>query len=330
MSSAPRAALSPENRSLLIVLAVVLAIAFAFVVSNVAANHQPEPHSLPVGIVGSPQVTDPVAGQLELDDPGAFKVISYSSPEAARTAILDRQVYGAFVPGPAPSLLVASAASLPAEDVLRQTFEAVTRSQGQTLAVHDVAPLPPSDSAGATSFSAILSLTIVGILGSTLIYTVAGRRPVYVRLAATVALGVGAGLMAALATNVVVDAFHDNFLGVWSVATLFVLAVALPISAFQTLLGLPGTAFGLIAFLVVGTPASGGGSAPELLPGFWRAVSQLLPPGAAITSMRDVVYFDGHRAGGTLVVLGIYAILGAIGAIAVYKFRARAGPTTAS
>ena len=178
MSSAPRAALSPENRSLLIVVAVVLAIAFAFVVSNVAANHQPEPHSLPVGIVGSPQVTDPVAGQLELDDPGAFKVISYRSPEAARTAILDRQVYGAFVPGPAPTMLVASAASLPAEDVLRQTFEAVTRSQGQTLAVHDVAPLPPSDSAGATSFSAILSLTIVGSLGSTLIYTVAGRRPV--------------------------------------------------------------------------------------------------------------------------------------------------------
>ena len=142
-ASAPRAALWPENLSLLIVVAVVLAIAFAFVVSNVAANHQPEPHNLPVGIVGSPHVTDPVVGQLELNDPGAFKVISYSSPEAARTAILNWQVYGAFVPGSAPTLLVASAASLPVENVLKQTFEAVTSSQGQTLAVHDVAPLPP-------------------------------------------------------------------------------------------------------------------------------------------------------------------------------------------
>ena len=130
-------------------------------------------------------------------------------------------------------------------------------------------------------------------------------------------------------TNVIVDVFHDNFLGVWGVASLFVLAVALPIAAFQTVFGLPGTAFGLIAFLVVGTPASGGGSAPELLPGFWRAVSQLLPPGAAITSMRDVVYFDGHGANGTLVVLASYAILGAIGAIAVYKFHPRR-TTTAS
>jgi hypothetical protein len=206
----------------------------------------------------------------------------------------------------------------------------VTRTQGLTLVVRDVAPLPPSDSGGATSFSAILSLTIVGILGSSLIYTVAGRRSVYVRLAAIVALGIGGGLAAALATNVVVGAFQDNFLGVWAVATLFVLAVALPISAFQTVFGLPGTAFGLIAFLVVGTPASGGGSAPELLPGFWRAISQLLPPGAAITSMRDVVYFDGHGATGTLVVLAVYATLGAIGAITVYRLQTRAGPTTAS
>jgi hypothetical protein len=328
--AAPRITLSPENRNLLIVVAGVLAIAFAFVASNVAANHQPKPHRLPVGIVGSPQAADPVAGALELSDPGAFDVISYGSPESARTAILHRNVYGAFVPGPSPTLLVASAASLPAEQVLRQTFEAVTRARGQTLVVRDVAPLPQSDSGGATAFSAILSLTIAGVLGSSLIYTAAAKRSVYVRLAAIVALGIGAGLVAALATNVIVDAFHENFLGVWGVATLFVLALALPISAFQTLFGLPGTAFGLIVFLVVGTPASGGGSAPELLPGFWRAVSQLLPPGAAITSMRDIVYFDGHGATGTLVVLAVYAILGAIGAITVYTLRHRAEPATAS
>lgn len=330
MSAAPRTGLSPENRNLVVVTAGVVAIVFAFVTSNVAANHEPEPHNLPVGLVGSPQVIDPVAGQLERSAPGAFEVIPYGSVEAARTGILHRDVYGAFVPGPAPILLVATAASRPAEDVLRQAFEAATRAQGQTLVVRDLAPLPASDSGGATSFSAILSLTIAGLLGSSLIYQVTRKRPVYVRLAAIFALGIGGGLMAALATNVVVEAFQDNFLAVWGVATLFVLAIALPISAFQTLLGLPGTAVGLIVFIVIGTPASGGGSAPELLPGFWRAVSQLLPPGAAITSMRDVVYFDGHGAAGTLLVLGIYAILGAIGAVTIDRLRARAGPTTAS
>jgi hypothetical protein len=330
MSSRRTTALSPDDRNLLIVVAGVLAIAFAFVASNVAANHHPQPHNLPVGIVGPPRVADAVAGQLELGAPGAFELLSFGSPAAARTAIEHRDVYGAFVPGRPSSLLVASAASLQAEDVLRETFEEVTRAQGQRLVVRDLAPLPRSDSGGATSFSAILSLTIVGILGSSLIYQVSGKRPLAVRLGAIVGLGIGAGLVAAVATNVVVEAFHGNFLGVWAVATLYVLAVALPISAFQTLFGLSGTAFGLIVFLVVGAPASGGGSAPELLPGFWRAVSQLLPPGAATTSMRDVVYFDGRGATGPLLVLGIYAVLGTIGAIVVFRLRARAGPASAA
>jgi hypothetical protein len=330
MPSAPRAVLSPENRRLLIALGAVVAVVFAFVGSNVAANHEPKPHDLPVAIIGSPQEVGALARQLERSAPGAYEVRAYSSPVKARTAILHRKVYGAFEAGPRPSLLVAGAASLAVERVLEQTFRAATRAQGQPLVVHDVVALPRSDSSGATSFSAILSLTIAGILGTSILYTVTQHRPLAVRLAAILALGIGAGLVAALAANVVVDAFPGEFLGVWGVATLFVLAVALPIAAFQVLLGLPGTGVGFIVFVVVGSPSSGGGTAPELLPGFWRAVSQLLPPGAGTTAMRDVVYFHGHGATSALLVLGTYAILGAIGALAMNRLRAHAEPTTAS
>jgi hypothetical protein len=312
---------------LLIALAGVLALVFAFVGSNVAANHQPKPHDLPVGIVGSPQVTGAVAGQLDNSAPGAFEIHGYRSPAAARRAILHRRVYAAFEPGPRPSLLVATAASRAAEAVLRQTFQAAARARGETLVVRDLVPLPRSDSSGATAFSAVLSLIIAGVLGTSIIYQVTQHRPLAVRLAALVALGTGAGLLTALATNVVVEAFPGHFLGVWGVAALFVLAIALPVAAFQVLLGLPGTGVGLVAFLVVGNPASGGSSAPELLPGFWRAISQLLPPGAATTAMRDVVYFHGHGLSHALWVLSVYAIAGATGAITLHSLRARASRT---
>jgi hypothetical protein len=196
----------------LIALAGVLALVFAFVGSNVAANHEPKPHDLPVGIVGSPQETGALTSQLGHTAPGAFEIHAYSSPAAARRAILNRQVYGAFEPGPRPSLLVANAASRPAEVVLQQTFRAATRARWQTLVVRDLAPLPRSDSSGATSFSAVLSLIIAGILGSSLVYLATQRRPLAVRLAALVALGIGAGLLTALATNVVVGAFPGHFL----------------------------------------------------------------------------------------------------------------------
>ena len=83
-------------------------------------------------------------------------------------------------------------------------------------------------------------------------------------------------------------------------------------------------------FLVIGNPASGGSSAPELLPGFWRGLSQLLPPGAALTAMRDVVYFHGHGMTHALVVLGAYAILGTVVVFSVHYFRTRGKAATVS
>jgi hypothetical protein len=326
--SVKRAALSPESRKVVITLAGVLAVVFIFVSSNVAANHEPKPHHLPVGVVGPPQLVSATARQLDRRAPGAFQILGYRSPAAARTAILHRSVYGAFDPGPPPSLLIADAASLPVATLLQDTFTAAARTQGAPLIVHDLVPLPPTDPDGGTGFSAILSLIIAGVLGSSMLYLVTRGRALAVHLLAVIALGIGAGLLAALATNVVVGAFTGHFLAIWGVAALFVLALALPIAFFQRLLGLPGTGVGLVVFIVIGDPSSGGATAPQLLPDPWRAISQALPPGAAATAVRDVVYFHGYGATRALIVLGSYAALGAILAIIADRIRTGAPAAT--
>jgi hypothetical protein len=325
-----RALLSPENRKLVIVLAGVLAVVFIFVSSNVAANHEPKPHDLPVGVVGPPQLVSATARQLDRRAPGAFQILGYRSPAAARTAILHRSVYGAFDPGTPPSLLIADAASLPVATLLQRTFTAAAHAQGAPLIVHDLVPLPPTDPNGGTAFSATLNLIIARVLGSSMLYMVTRDRGLAVHLSAVVALGIGAGLLAAVATNVVVGAFTGQFLAIWGVAALFVLALALPIAFFQRLLGLPGTGVGLLVFIVVGDPSSGGATAPQLLPDPWRAISQALPPGAAVTAMRDAVYFHGYGATRALIVLGSYAALGAILAIIADRIRPGAPAATSS
>ena len=326
--TSPRRSLSPEDRKLLVASLGVLVLVFALVSSNVAANHSPKPHSLPIGIVGTPAVAGAAGAQLARAAPGAFEVHAYRSLATARTAVLHRSVYGAFQPVPLPVLLVADAASPPVAVLLQRTFGTVASRSGRALAVHDLVPLPSSDSTGATTTSAVFSLIIAGLLGTTIIFTLTRHRPEQVRILVTVTLGVGAGLITALVTSVLVGAFPDHFFQVWGVATLFVLAIGLPIAAFQVIFGIPGTAIGAILFLVIGNPASGGSSAPELLPGFWRALSQILPPGAAVTSMRDVVYFNGHGSSHALIVLAVYAVLGAAVAMIAYRLRTPAGATT--
>jgi hypothetical protein len=326
--TALRAVFSAGNRKILFVLVGLLALLFVFVGSNVAANHAPRPHDLPLGIVGPPRAVAATASQLDRKAPGAFAVRAYGSLAAARTAILHRSVYGALEPGPRPVLLVAGAGSSFVAALLQQTFQAAAHAQGQRLTVYDVAPLPPSDSTGGTSFSATLSLVIAGILGTSMIYLVTRNRTLAVRLTALVILAAGAGLLTALVTNVVVGAFSGHFLAIWGVATLFVLAMVMPIAAFQVLFGLPGTAVGLVVFVVVGDPASGGSTAPELLPNPWRDISQALPPGAAVTAMRDVVYFQGYGSTRALITLGAYAVLGAIAAVIVNRIRSPAAATS--
>lgn len=319
----PLSALSPDNRKLLLAGFAILVAVFALVFSNVGANHAPKPHQLPVGIVGSPQVVGSVASGLEHSMPGAYDIHGYSSPAAANTAILHRKVYGAYQP-PA-GLTVATAASPPVATLLQRTFTSVA---GRPIAVQDLAPLPPSDSSGATTFSALLSLIIAGLAGTSIIFMVTQHRTETVRVVATIGLGIAAGFLVALITNVIVAAFPGHFFAVWYVAALFVLAIGLPIAAFQLLFGFAGTAIGFILFLVIGNPASGGSSAPELLPGFWRALSPRLPTGAAVSAMRDVVYFNGHGTLGPLLVLGVYSVAGAVVAMVVYGLRLRSKPAS--
>jgi hypothetical protein len=326
----PRRSLSQDDRKLLVASLGALVAVFALVLSNVAANHSPKPHSLPIGIIGTPAVAHTARAELARALPGAYAVHAYRSLTSARTAVLDRSVYGAFQPVPTPVLLVASAASPPVALLLQRTFASVAFRSGRALAVHDVVPLPSSDSSGATSYSAVLSLIIAGLASTTLVFILTQNRPEPVRLLATVAIGVCAGLITALITNVLVGAFPDHFFAVWGVATLFVLAIGLPIAAFQAIFGIAGTAIGALLFLVIGNPASGGSSAPELLPGFWRILSQILPPGAAVTSMRDVVYFNGHGSSRALIVLATYTVLGAGVALIFHGIRSRAASAPAA
>ena len=280
--------------------------------------------------MGTPAATRAAGAELGRAAPGAFQVHAYPSLTAAKNAVLHRSVYGAFQPVPSAVLLTASAASPAVAALLERTFATVAARSGRAMAVHDVVPLPASDSSGATTFSAILSLIIAGLAGTTMVFTLTRYRPEAFRLVVTAALGVGAGLITALVTNVIVGAFPGHFFEVWGVAALFVLAIGMSIAAFQVIFGIPGTAIGAILFLVIGNPASGGSSAPELLPNFWRTLSQVLPPGAAVTSMRDVVYFHGHGSAHALIVLSLYTVLGAAVALVAYRLRARPEAATAA
>jgi hypothetical protein len=73
---APRRSLSADDRKLVVGSLGVLVAMFALVSSNVAANHSPKPHGLPIGIVGTPAVVDVAV----LNSLGRRRALSMSTP----------------------------------------------------------------------------------------------------------------------------------------------------------------------------------------------------------------------------------------------------------
>ncbi len=262
-----------------VVVQALLVLAF------VVPGHDPKPHHVPVAVVGQAP-----------PDNEAFDFVQVADAQAAQQAIDDREVYGAL---DGDELLIASAASPAVAQLLTAAF-------AEQATPREVKPLDPDDPRGATFSLMLLPLVVVGLPVALLL----ARFPRGKAVAGAVAFAALAGLTVTAVVSLWLGAIPGNYLALSAIAALLVAAVVLPAVGLVRLLGPPGLAVTALIVFFIGNPASGATSAPELLPGFWRAVGPLLPPGAGITGLRNVAYFDGAALATPLIVLAAFATAG--------------------
>ena len=257
------------------------------------------PRDLPVGVAGPAAATAPIEEQLGARE-GAFELHRYADEAAAREAIEDRDVYGAFVATPeGPKVLTASAGS---QAVAQQLTHAADEA-GAT--VEDVVQAGPEATGLASS---VLPMVIAGILVG-----------VVAALAASRGLGraglvVAGSVLTGLVVTGIVQGWLDVIGGDWianaGALSLTVLAIAATLAGLYAVVGKAGLAIGALTMIFIGNPFSGVGSAPELLPEPAGAIGQLLPPGAGGNLLRSTGFFDGAGGGGHLTVLAVWALAG--------------------
>jgi hypothetical protein len=292
-------------------------LVFAFTTLYVAAFHTPRAKGVDVAVVGgAPQVAS-LQGALDAHARGAFDVRSYGSEEAAREALLDTSVRGVVIPGPGGErVLVAGAGGVaPAQAVA----DAV-RSVAAGAAVEDVRPLPESDRRGLSPLFAVIGTLIPSLVFGVLLSVFGRKLPARVRWAAVVVFGVTAGLVAAFDIDVLVGAMNGHFLGIAAVAALLAVAAAAAAHGLGHAGGPVGIVTAVLLLLLLGVSSAGGAVTYQFEPGFYGAISQLLPPGAALTAMRNVQYFDGAATLAPLLTLAAWALGGvALGLIGERK-----------
>lgn len=320
----PSPAPSPQ-RAVARIVAVGLVLVFAFTALYVAAFHAPRPHGEDVGVVGPAAVAARVQAGLDAHAPGAFDVRGYATEASARDALLDTSINGVLVPGrPRARVLVAGALGAAPTDPVTEALQGAAAAAGTSAGVEDLRPLPAADRRGLSSLFVVLGVLIPSLAFGALL-TVAGRRlPAGLRWAGIGVFAVAAGLLAALNADVVVGALEGHFVGLAVVAGLLAAAVAAATHGLGRLAGPAGLAVAVALLLLLGVSSAGGAVTAHFEPGFFGALSPLLPPGAALTAVRDVQYFDWAGTLAPLLTLGAWAVGGLVVGLLGERARQRA------
>ncbi|MFI0941927.1 DUF3533 domain-containing protein [Streptomyces sp. NPDC021020] len=310
-------------RSALVVLGVLL-LQLGFALSYMGAFHAPKPHRVPVVVAAPPSALGTAVARLNALPGEPVHATAVSGEAQARQRLLERRTDAAFLLDPrakADTLLVASAAGSSASDAATRVVRTVNTAQHRDVVVRDIRPPAAGDFRGLSSFYLVLSWTIGGYLASSALSMAAGsRRPtlrrVLVRLLVMLPYAFVSGVGGAVIVGPVLNCLPGAFWELAGIGTLVVYASAAAGVALQSLAGTVGLGLTILIFTVLGNPSSGGVYPGPLLPPFWRAIGQALPPGAGTTAVRNTVYFDGHDIATAIWVLVAWAVGGSLVAIA--------------
>ncbi|MDH2429931.1 hypothetical protein [Sphaerisporangium sp. TRM90804] len=296
-------------RGIIQILVGVTFVGMLFAGSFLGALSNPEPHGVPVAVVGPPQVVERLAATLEQRRPGAFELSGHASEREARAALLDREVDGVLV-SQAGRLVVAGAAGRTTVTVLTTVFGEAAKAQGGRLTVEDAVPLPPGDAGGVSGMFYTLALVVPGLALALLLAREAPGLGPGARVG-VMALGsalVGAGN--ALLADVAFGALPGDLAALAAVSAALTLTIALVVAGLLRVVGVAGAGLAAILFIPIGLPAGGGPLGARFVPEWYAAIGQALPVSAGAEAVRNVVHFGGAALGAPAAVLGVWALAG--------------------
>jgi hypothetical protein len=266
---------------------------------------------VPIAVVATSATAARIQLALDRSAPGAFDVRRLASDAQARRAVAHAEVRGALVPGAHGDRgYVARAFGLSETLATTTALQSLAAHEHVPLSITDVVPLPARDRFGLSSL-----FTVVGTLLPSLAFGIglafaAARLAWRRRWGAILVYGVLAGFVIALSVDVLVGALTASFAGLALIGCLLALAVASFAHGAVRLAGPAGILIAVGVMMIVGLPSSGGAVTHELQPGFFAVISQWLPPGAALTAIRNAQYFHWAGTLQPLLTLAGWALLG--------------------
>jgi hypothetical protein len=289
---------SPALRHVLTHLITPLLMCIGMGLAYMGAFVTPEPHHLPVAVVGSGADTEAFARTVEDRAGDRLDVRTVPDRAAAVDLLEHRDLTGAYVPSPkSPELIVATASSDMGALAVEKVFTPVAAGQGLPLKVTDVAAPVDDDPSGQGLFFLMIAVSIGSYASVAVLGAAGGALPMRGR--ALLTLGVSAvvsGIGTVLAGPVFHLAHHD-LAGLWALAWLYSAGILFIGVGLHTFLGRWTTLAMMVLFVMLNFTSSGGLFRPELQNGFFGTLHAFWNGAGFVEGLRGLLYFGGDGLG---------------------------------
>ncbi|MEU3369933.1 hypothetical protein ABZ734_05455 [Streptomyces sp. NPDC006660] len=317
---------NPALRHVLTHLITPLLMCLGMGLAYLGAFVSPEPHHLPVAVVGAgPEakvfaqtIQDKANGAATANTAGAAgkagdKLDVRTLPDRATAVdqLKSRDITGAYVlDAKAPELIVASAGSDMSATAVEKIFTPVATAQGAPLKITDVVPPVSGDPTGSGLFFLLIAVSI-GSYASVAVLGAAGAG-LTLRTRAGLVAGVSfvVSLIGAAFAGPLFHLVDHGLWGVWAMAWLYSAGILFLGVGLHTFLKRWTTLAVMVLFVMLNFTSSGGLFRPELQNGFFGGLHAFWNGAGLLEGIRDLVYFGGHGLARDVWVLIAWLVLG--------------------
>ncbi|MFC9910873.1 hypothetical protein [Streptomyces sp. NPDC127197] len=299
----------PPVRSWLQPTLIALVVVAAFIGCYVGLQRDPQPHQVPIAVTAPD-----LPGEIHQALGDSVDIHPAADTGAARDA-LERHDVVATLSTDGPDglrLEIAGADGASTTSAVQTLVGDYAHGAGKHLTTEDVVPLTHFDARGLAGFYVAFGVTLAGfVLGSNAL-GLAGHLNLRHRFRLLAGASVAIGTVAAIVAGPALGAVPAPVIPLILTLTLLAAAAAFTTKLLGTYLGPVGVPVATLLLLTLGNATSGAIIGADLLPAAARAVSALLPPGAAVRAITDLSYFDGAHATGPAITLALWAVVAAL------------------
>ncbi len=288
---------------------IALIVVAAFLSCYLGLQRDPRPHAIPVAVAGTElpgQISQALGDQVEVQ--------AVADAAAARQAVVRHDAVAALSADEQGvlDLRIAGAEGASTTSAVKALAGAYAGGAGLRLTTEDVVPLASSDARGLAGFYLAFGVSLAGFVLASNALGLAGALLLRHRLWLLAGTSPAIGALAAVIAGPVLGAVPGALVPLALTLTLLAAAAGFTTKLLGTYLGPIGLPVATLVLLTLGNAVSGAIVGADLLPAAARALSPLLPPGAAVRAITDLSYFHGAHAAGPMLTLFLWAAAAAL------------------